>query len=225
MNASPTADPTPPTAPKPTPRTLAAALRAGALEHARALARGNQGEILRLEIDGHDLVVKQALGRSLLGRANRWTLTREARAYRRLNGVPGIARFHGFIDRRWLVLDHVESRPFRDSEVRPDFFDRLLALLREMHRRGVAHGDLKRKANLMIDPAGRPVLFDFGAAVVRREGLHPINHKLFNFLRQTDLNAWIKLKYGGYENLRPEDRALLKRSALERGLSWWRGRG
>lgn len=221
MIAPPAAGTTPP----PTPEALAAALRTGALTRARALARGNQGEILRLEIDGRDLVVKQALGRSLLGRANRWTLAREARAYQRLNGIPGIARFHGFIDRRWLVLDHVESRPFRDAEVPPDFFDRLLALLQEMHRRGVAHGDLKRKANLMMDPAGRPLLFDFGAAVVRREGLHPINHKLFDFLRQTDLNAWIKLKYGGYENLQPKDRALLKRSALERGLSWWRGRG
>ena len=221
MTAPPATDPTPPTARE----TLAAALRAGALDDARALARGNQGEILRLNIDGHDLVVKQALGRSLLGRANRWTLAREARAYLRLNGVPGIARFHGFIDRRWLVLDHVESRPFRDAQVPPDFFDRLLALLHEMHRRGVAHGDLKRKANLMIDPAGRPVLFDFGAAVIRRDGLHPVNHKLFDFLRQTDLNAWIKLKYGGYENLQPQDRILLKRSALERGLSWWRGRG
>jgi len=88
-----------------------------------------------------------------------------------------------------------------------------------MHARGVAHGDLKRKANLAIGPDEGPVVLDFGASIVLREGRHPINHRLFEMLRQTDLNAWVKLKYGGYEGVSEADRGLLRRSWLERGLS------
>ncbi len=83
----------------------------------------------------------------------------------------------------------------------------------------MAHGDLKRKSNLMIDPDGHPVIVDFGTAVLRHPGWHPINHRLFEFMRQTDLNAWVKLKYAGYQNVSLDDRALLRRTWLERLLS------
>ena len=43
--------------------------------------------------------------------------------------------------------------------------------------------------------------------------------RLFEFMRQTDLNAWVKLKYGGYSGVSEADRALLRRSWLERVLS------
>jgi predicted Ser/Thr protein kinase len=184
----------------------------------RVVARSNQGVIHRLSHGGRMLAVKCATGRGALGVANRLALRREYRAYRRLDGVAGVPRCHGLVDDRWLLLDFVEAVPFRHAAVGPAFFARLLETLQAMHERGVAHGDLKRKANLMVDERGQPVLIDFGAAVVRRRGRHPVNRRLFEFMRQTDLNAFVKLKYGGYEGVADEDRALLKRSWIERGL-------
>lgn len=203
---------------------LAQRLRDAPPDRDALLAGSNQGLIHRLEHDGHELAIKTAAGTGLRRRINAWSLQRESRAYERLQGMAGIPGWHGLIDRRWLVLDFIELRPFRDSEVGPRYFEQLLARIREMHARGVAHGDLKRKANLAIQPDGSPLLLDFGASILRRPGPHPVNQRLFEMLRQTDLNAWVKLKYGGYQGVSEADRELLRRSWIERGLTRLRQR-
>ena len=183
------------------------------------LARSNQGLVYRLSAGDRQFAVKAAAGRGPLLAINRHALRREHRAYHRLAGVAGIPRCHGLIEGRWLVLDFVEGEAFRNARPGPDFFDRLLKTIRAMHEHGVAHGDLKRKSNLMVDASGHPVLLDFGAATLLRPGRHPVNHRLFEFMCRTDLNAWVKLKYGGYSDVSEADKALLRRSWLERALS------
>ncbi|MEJ2535367.1 MAG: hypothetical protein P8008_07910, partial [Gammaproteobacteria bacterium] len=98
------------------------------------------------------------------------------------------------------------------------------------HERGVAHGDLKSKSNLMMTDAGEPCVIDFGTTVLRRDGFHPIRNRLFEYARQLDLNAWVKHKYEGrYEDASETDRALLNYSWIERWLrerrirKWRRG--
>jgi serine/threonine protein kinase len=46
----------------------------------------------------------------------------------------------------------------------------LEAALAEMHRRGVVHLDLRNRTNVLSDEAGRPVLIDFGSALVFTPG-------------------------------------------------------
>ena len=185
------------------------------------LATSNQGVIYPLEVEGQALVVKTLPHSSRLSAVHRRALVLEYHAYRHIEGLPGFARCYGLFDNSWLVLDRIVGAPFRGAQLDSEdpFFDQLLENIRAMHERGVAHGDLKRKANLMVDAQGHPMLLDFGAAVTRKAGFAPVNHRLFNFMRQTDLNAWVKLKYGGYECLSSDDAALLKRSWLERSLS------
>jgi len=204
--------------PNPTP-SLDTLVSPDALARADVLARSNQGVIYRLTLEGRELAVKTAAGKGPLLAINRHALKREFRAYSRLDGVTGIPRCRGLVDGRFLVLDFIDARPFRDARTGPEFFDRLLDTIQAMHSRGVAHGDLKRKANLMVDAQGRPVLLDFGAATLLHSGWHPLNRRLFEFMRQTDLNAWVKLKYGGYSDVSEADRVLLRRSWLERVLS------
>ncbi|MBS3743119.1 MAG: hypothetical protein KGY48_02080 [Wenzhouxiangellaceae bacterium] len=194
-----------------------------ALAEAVVLARSNQGVVYRLDAGGRQLAVKAAAGRGPLRAVNRHALRREYQAYQRLAGLAGMPKCHGLIENRWLVLDFVPGEPFRRARPVPEFFDDLLETIRAMHARGVAHGDLKRKSNLVVDVSGRPVLLDFGAATLHRPGRHPVNHRLFEFMRRTDLNAWVKLKYGGYSGVSEADRALLQRSWLERMLSRVRG--
>lgn len=184
------------------------------------IARSNQGLILRVQADGLDLAVKTPVGRGLNWRLRRATLRREHRAYRRLDGVSGLPACFGLFDDRWLVLKYMHGIPFRDAELddRHAFFTRLLDSLMQMHDRGVAHVDLKRKANLLVTGDGFPVILDLGAAYLRKPGRRPFNQRLFRLMCQIDLNAWVKLKHGGYERVSAEDRRYLRRTRIERTL-------
>ena len=214
----------PPPLPDPDPR-LAEWLEGMDFRSGAPLGRSNQGEVRRFRHAGRDLAIKAPSGRGLLRWLRGLSLKREHRAYRRLVGLAGFAHCHGLFADRYLVLDYIEGEDFRQARL-PDrnaFFDQLLETILAMHRHGVAHGDLKRKDNLRVARGGRPIILDLGAAVRRKPRGGILNRKLFEFMRQTDLNAWIKLKYGSYQQIAPEDLVYLRRSRLERWLSRLRG--
>ncbi|NDY94985.1 hypothetical protein [Wenzhouxiangella limi] len=193
----------------------------------QSLGRSNQGEVRRFRFRNQDLAIKAPSGRGPLRWLRLQSLRREYRSYRQLAGLAGFPRCHGLFGDRYLVLDYIEGTDFRHA-VLPEgqaFFDRLLGIIQAMHARGIAHGDLKRKDNLRVAANGEPVILDLGTAVRCKSGSGALRRRLFAFIRQTDLNAWVKLKYGRYENVAPEDRVYLRRSWLERWLSrWWPGR-
>lgn len=191
------------------------------------LATSNQGIVLQFEEGAQSLVLKTAMGRGPALRARRATLAREYEAYRRLEGLKGVPRCYGMLEDRYLVLERINGSPYRDATIpdREGWFAELLEIIRACHTRGVAHGDLKNKSNLMSDVNDRPCLIDFGATALFREGFHPINHRFFRFLVQLDLNAWVKHKYHGrFEGVSSEDQALYKDSRIERILRWGRQR-
>lgn len=182
------------------------------------LATSNQGTLLLFEQDGQSLVVKTVMGRGMLRRVRQATLDREYKAYQRLTGIAGVPVCYGYLQDRYLVLEHVRGEPFRNAVLtgRNAWFDELLAIIRQCHSRGVAHGDLKSKSNLLNTGAGKPCVIDFGTTVLWKEGFHPVNNRMFNYLKKLDLNAWVKHKYHGrYEDVSPEDRELLDYSGLE----------
>jgi serine/threonine-protein kinase RIO1 len=186
------------------------------------LSQGYQAEVRRFASGqtgwASDLVIKAPAGRGLRRWISAKGLQREFAAYCRLGQMAGVPTCHGLASGRHLILDAVEGQRLSDVTARPSeaFYASLLTLIQSLHARGVAHGDLKRKDNILITPAGQPVIIDFGTAVLQPHGWHPLKRRLFNFLRQTDLNAWIKLKYGGYTGLSAADQTLLYRSSVER---------
>ena len=77
----------------------------------------------------------------------------------------------------------------------------------------MAHGDLKRKRNILVGPAEQPYVIDFGIAVVA----HDQRGFLFDLVRQVDRNAWIKHKYRGRtKDISAEDSAIYKPMRSER---------
>lgn len=182
------------------------------------LAVSNQGTILHYRADGGDWVVKAAMGRGALRRLRQRTLLREYRAYQHLEGVQGVPVCHGLAGGRFLVLEFVRGTPYREAEWsdRERWFQEFLAVLRSIHARGVSHGDLKSKSNILVTAEQKPCVIDFGTAFVRRPGFHPVNNRLFEHGRRMDLNAWVKHKYHGrYQDVRGEDLELLDYSAIE----------
>jgi predicted Ser/Thr protein kinase len=210
-------------------------LPAGLLEWARAsladeeniLARDNQGTVLLYQQSGREFVIKTAMGRAGIRHARHATLKREYAAYQRLEGVTGIPRCYGMLDDRYLVLEYVRGKAYRQATWtdRDAWFTRLLETLQECHLRGVSHGDLKSKSNLIVTEEELPCVIDFGTVFIRKAGFHPVNNWFFEYGKRLDINAWVKHKYHGhYANASEADRELLNYSRIEYLIRKLRGR-
>lgn len=169
---------------------------------------GNQGRIHVGMVGDQRVLVKAAYGNLLLGYLRRRMLRRELRAYERLDGIAGIPRCYGLFAGRYLAFEFIDAKTYRENPPTPrgPFFDRLFAIIEAVHERGVAHGDLMRKDNIMVGEGETPYLIDFGVATIYRPGFHPCNHFAHSFLWQHDYNAWLKHKYQRrFEDMTPED--------------------
>ncbi len=181
--------------------------------------RGYQGNIHTSQVGEDKILVKSAAGSGVTAWLNRWMLRREHLIYRRLTGIEGIPRCHGFFLGRYLVLENVDARTMRHTTIedRSSFFAEMLTIIESIHERGVAHGDLKRKENILVTSDSRPCLIDFGVSVFRKPGFHPLNHFRHSFSHQHDLNAWIKHKYARkYQDISPEDARYYRPLRIER---------
>jgi tRNA A-37 threonylcarbamoyl transferase component Bud32 len=89
-------------------------------------------------------------------------------------------------------------------------------LIKELHKTGIAHTDLKKKDNLLVVKGKIPYMIDFGAAVIRKSGFAPLNHCLYNIASKFDFNAWVRLKYDGYKNVSDKDRKYYNRTVVEK---------
>jgi len=190
------------------------------------LSSGYQGVVHKIaagpDTPGVDyLVIKQAMGSSLARAFRRWMIRREYRVYRHLTGISGIPQCFGLRDGDHLLLEFIEGHPLKLSngelEDREKFFAALLDLLQAVHRAGVAHADLKRKENILVTPAGRPFLIDFGSAVVCTSASGGVRRWLFRQACQIDLNAWVKHKYlGRYTDISDADAQYYQPTVIER---------
>lgn len=132
-------------------------------------------DVLLVESEGRRFVVKDFAPRGPWVRAllGRWITAREARAWRALSGHPAVPRYLGRIDALAFAVEYRPGRRMSRSlagRVPKDFPDRLEDALAEMHRRGVAHLDLRHRSNVLVDADGAPVLIDFGSALRFRPG-------------------------------------------------------
>lgn len=159
--------------------TSNAAISRGELaKHTTAvLNRGNRRnpDVLLLEVEGRRIVVKDFAPRSFWVRATigRWITAREIRALRVLDGVPAVPRLLGPIDALAFAIEYRPGRRMSRKlagNVPPEFLGRLESALREMHRRGVAHLDLRHRSNVLVGEDGAPILIDFGSALTFRPG-------------------------------------------------------
>jgi len=186
----------------------------------RLLGRGYQAAAYLLETPAGPVVVKKAHRYPLLHWIGLRGLRREAAVYERLKGVPGVPRSFG-LRHGHLVLEHIDGPSLRGHEPRLEdrerFFARLLASIDAMHAAGIAHGDLKRKDNILVGPDEQPYVIDFGIAWRAVPGAPRWRRALFDVISQMDYNAWIKLKYRRRaEDLTAEDAERYRPLLLER---------
>ena len=183
--------------------------------------------MLLFEGDGLKLVIKSAMGRGPLRSARQATLEREYAAYQRLQGVEGVPACYGLLAKRYLLMEFIDGTAYRHAtwQDRDKWFAELLDVIRAFHARGVSHGDLKSKTNMIVGLDQKPYVIDFGTTFLHKPGFHPVNNHLFEYGKRLDINAWVKHKYHGrYKDASEEDRQLLNYSKLEYVVRKLRGR-
>ena len=183
------------------------------------LAAGYQGKTLLYSDDEQKLAIKIPHGSGFVKHLHTLMLRHEARVYQQLQGLKSIPVCYGLIDNQYLALEFIEGDPIRNKRPVDDekYFQKLFIMIEQMHEQSVAHMDLKKKDNLMVTHHDKPCMIDFGAAVIRKKGFHPINHFLFNLAIRFDYNAWVKHKYhNNMHNIEAADKIYYQRTFIEK---------
>ena len=131
---------------------------------------------------------------------------REMRFYSRLADLPGVPRLLGTVGPTGFVHAFVPGRPLeRDVPVRDGFFDELVRLLGELHRRGIAYVDTNKPQNILLGDDGRPHLIDFQISWDGKEldlpGLRGLGRWVLRRLQREDLYHVLKHK----RRMRPDE--------------------
>ena len=190
---------------------------------AHLLNHGYQGCVYMYEGNGKKFIIKAPTGWGLGRLIRRAMLRREYTIYSRLSGVNGVPRCYGLLEGDYLVLEFIDGVQFQKAEIKDRnlFFKSFLNVIKELHNMGVAHVDLKKKANVLVVDGQHVCVIDFGAAIMKKKGLFPLNRYLYNLGEKFDFNAWVKLKYKGkFINMEEEDIQYYNRTNVEKVSRW-----
>ncbi|PKO14639.1 hypothetical protein CVU37_14180 [candidate division BRC1 bacterium HGW-BRC1-1] len=171
-------------------------------------------DVWLLARDGCQYVLKDFRGRSFLLRQTwgRISIGRETRALSRLAGIVGVPRMMVQIDPYAFIMEFMEGETLPRSSQRgllgPDFFPALESLIDQLHARGVAHGDLRRR-NILVTTDKRPALLDFETAVLKKDCW--FGCRFFKMMTRVDKLKVLKMKHKYFSlQTSAEDRALLE---------------
>ncbi len=143
----------------------------------------------------------------------RLMVARECAIYEALAGLPGIPRFLGRLDADAIVVERVPGRDlshYRKGTLPAGFVDRLEAIVRGLHERGVVHLDLRQRRNILVEAGGTPVIVDFASALRLPKG-----SGLLRALSATDRSGVAKLRRKhAPDTVTEEDRRLLRLQSL-----------
>lgn len=148
-------------------------------------------DVRLVEVGSQQYVVKDWSRRSLARRLllGRFLLRREHGFLTLLAGLEGVPRSLGFPDADSLAIEYLPGLTLSEvnPDFLPDFFDRFGALVRQIHERGIAHGDLDQENNIVVQANGHPAIIDFGGSL-HRSGL-PLRRLYFDLLSGHDLHC------------------------------------
>jgi serine/threonine protein kinase len=150
-------------------------------------------------------------GRLYRNTVGRFLVWRESKAYGRLTDLKGIPRYFRSIDGLALILEEIPGRNIEGLEkekgLPEEFFDGLRRLVEHIHKRGLAHCDLKRAPNILLGYDGKPYIVDWSASIFKTEfRFFPLNLLYRRFLLD-DFNAITKIQLRHCpENVTPEEK-------------------
>jgi hypothetical protein len=180
------------------------------------VVRGSDGEAVLKDYSRCDRLFAFLIGPLLV-----W---RETAALERLQGTRGVPRLLRRINARAFLMEHLagaEKARKQPVTASPEFFACLRQLVDQIHAKGVAHCDMRRSGNILVDGAGQPYLVDFVSCALRRPWFHPLGW-MFPLLCQADRDAIVKLKHRVAPMLlTDEERSRLSHRPLGLAARWF----
>jgi len=149
-----------------------------------------KADVLFFDLDGDRVAVKTYEARNWIIRntLGRWLIRREAGAYRMAAGLGALPTFLGRPDAFSLATEWVDAKPLserKDEELAPEIFDRLSAILDELHGRGVALADLHHR-DVLLGEDGALFVIDLATAWVLGNRPWPMRRLLFKRFCESD---------------------------------------
>jgi predicted Ser/Thr protein kinase len=165
--------------------------------------RGTSADVLLVSTREGPTVIKDYASRPNWVRRTlgRWSLAREERAYRRLEGVEFVPRYLGRVDADAIAIEYrpgvLLSRSLA-GRLPETFLLELESAISAIHREGVVHLDLRHRTNVLAGDDGHPVLLDFASALffdpARVSGR--FGRALFAWIDRRALRKW-QVRLGG----------------------------
>ena len=161
--------------------------------------KGYQSSVYLVEVDGQRAAVKDFSRTPPRFRryVAPWLISREIKALLALRDTPGVPRFYGRVDRYAFAMEYIEGTPianFEPGELSPQVLDNVQSAIDAIHERGVSHGDLKRRSNLLVTPDEQVYLIDFAAAVVGNRKWNRLINWLQKKMAEIDDRSLLKIK-------------------------------
>lgn len=190
----------------------------------KCINSGNQADIILYDSPYGAFVHKRPSKKNrVFYIVNNVLLKREYQTLKLLQDISCIPRVYDYD--YGIFMDYYPCKNLREygrnnNLIPPNFFNSLLRTLTILHQRGIAHCDLKRKENILVQDSGDCLIIDFGVCIYRSNFFFKPLFKLFT---QSDLNAYIKLKYGNKFNLlSKEDQSIYRLTTIEKLLKMLR---
>jgi RIO-like serine/threonine protein kinase len=176
-------------------------------------------DIFLLEKEGNQILVKDYSRKSFFFRifVGIIAIRREALIYQKLQGIHGIAKCFGIIDRYAIALEFIPSKngdELREEDLDASFFDRMRDVIDAVHGRGVVLCDLRNVKNILMGPKRQPYLIDFATAFQKGGRFNIFKNMVYHIFHQDDILGIAKLKRTRAKHLLSEE----ERSSLEKGL-------
>lgn len=161
-------------------------------------------EYLLKTFSRHPLLIRKFLGR--------FSIRNEYHSLKHLEniGFQHAPRVYAMPDADSLLMEYIaggtqllkKDKYSAETMPAPFFFEKLIALMRELHRLGVCHGDFRR-ANILRLPDETPVLIDWATAMVKpaNPGKCSLARLLFSVLSKSDLYSLAAMTESYYPHL------------------------